>query len=112
MSEELVQLPEIKEIKELLSVARHDVQAEAAEDPELQEASKLIFKVMDILEEKTSKQKDFSKMSEKEKIDCAAHLNFLHCLLEDFFIGDEDFDDFDDEDEEYLNHFDEEDEEK
>ena len=56
--------------------------------------SKLVLELISIIEEKIGKSKDLSKHSLKEKIDIAAHLNFLQILLEDFFMIDEDFEDF------------------
>lgn len=89
MNDDLIQLPELKEIKEMLVAARQDIQAEVEEDPELLPLSKLLIQVIDIIEEKIAKHKDLSKLSEREKIDCAAYLTFLQGLQEDFFFYDE-----------------------
>lgn len=100
MNEDLIQLPDLKDVKEMLAAARKDIDTEVKQDPELLTSSKLLTQVMQVIEEKLGKEKNFNKLGIKEKIDIAAHLNFLHCLLEDFFlVGDEEFDeseDFDD----------------
>ena len=93
MSEELIQFPEVAEIKEMLVDAREDVEAELQEDPDLVPLGKLIFNVIAILEEKISKHKDLNKLAEKEKIDIASHISFLNSLEDDFFFMDEDLDD-------------------
>lgn len=89
MNEDLIQLPELKDIKEMLAASREDIQAEVQEDPELIPLSKLLIQVIDIIEEKISKYKNLSRLNEKEKIDLAAYLNFLQGLQEDFFFYDE-----------------------
>lgn len=101
MIEDLIQLPELAEVKELLVVARRDIETEVKEDPELLDSSKLLIKVIDIIEEKIAKGSDFSKLNDQEKIGLASHLNFLHCLLEDFFFFDDE-EEFDDEEFEEL----------
>jgi hypothetical protein len=99
MKDELIQLPDLKDIKEMLKTARHDIIAEVEQDAELDAQSKLPIQLIDIIEEKIAKGID--KIDLKEKIDVASHLNFLQCLLEDFFFVDEDFDgEFDEEFEE------------
>lgn len=98
MNEDLIQLPELKEINEMLSAARNDINAEIQEDPELIPLSKLLIQVIDIIEEKISQHKDLSKLGNKEKIDIAAYLNFLQGLQEDFFF----YDDMEFEDEEEM----------
>ena len=92
MSDELIQFPTLEEIKEMLVEAREDINAELEEDPELEPLSKLLFKVIDQLDEKVAKHKDLNKISEKEKIDLAAHLCFLNSLEDDFFFNDDDMD--------------------
>ncbi|MBA3958196.1 MAG: hypothetical protein H0X51_07375 [Parachlamydiaceae bacterium] len=103
MSADLIQLPNVSDIREMLTSARQDINAEIKTTPELADQSKLLFQVLDIVEEKTNKTKDFNALSGKEKIEMAAYLNFLHVLLEDFFSID-DFEGFeeveDDEDDE------------
>lgn len=89
MNEDLIQLPELKDIKEMLTAVREDIQAEVQEDPELLPLSKLLIQVIDIIEEKLSKHKNLDKLNDKEKIDLAAYLNFLQGLQEDFFFYDE-----------------------
>lgn len=104
MSEDLIQLPERTELLEMLAMAKQDINSEIQKDPEMLSSSKLLVKVIGLIEEKVSKHKDFSKLSEGEKIDLAAHLSFVHALLEDFFLFDdeldEDFDSFEEEEEE------------
>lgn len=89
MNEDLIQLPELKDIKEMLSSAREDISIEVQEDPELLPLSRLLNQVIDIIEEKIGNRKELNKIDIKEKIDLAAHLNFLQGLLEDFFLFDE-----------------------
>lgn len=95
MNEELIQFPAVEEIKEMLSEAREDIQAEIQEDPELVPLSKLLFRVIDILEEKVSKHRDLNTLPEKEKIDIASHISFLNSLEDDFFFMDDDLEDLD-----------------
>ena len=100
MTEDLIQLPNIEDIKEMLDVAKVDIQTEVEQDPELKPASELLVQVIKVIHDKLAKSKDFDKLSSEEKIDIAAHLNFLQALLEDFFMfEDEEFEDeeFDDE---------------
>lgn len=99
MKEDLIQLPNIAEVKEMLQLAKTDIQNEIKQDPEVAPTSDLLLELITIIEEKTNKAKDLSKLPLKEKIDMAAHLNFLQILLEDFFLMDDDFD-FSDEEEE------------
>lgn len=89
MNEDLIQLPEVKEIKEMLVTVRHDVQEEVEKDSELIPLSKLLLQVMDMIDEKVAKHKDLNKLNVKEKIDVAAYLSFLQGLQEDFFFYDE-----------------------
>lgn len=97
MHEDLIQLPDLVSIKEMLEVARRDINQALEEDRELLPMSHLLTKVIDIIEEKISVKDDFSTFSQKEKIELAAHLHFLQGLLEDFFYFEEDsFDDEED----------------
>lgn len=100
MTEDLIQLPNIEEIKEMLDVAKQDIQSEVQQDPELQPASELLVQVISVIDAKLAKTKDFDKLNVAEKIDIAAHLNFLQALLEDFFMFDDEFEDeeFDEDD--------------
>lgn len=98
MKEDLIQLPEAEEIKELLAMAKGDLQERIETHPELKEEGALLNQVMEIVESKIGKEKDFSKLNLKAKIDLAAHLSFMENLLEDLF-----FDEFDEEfDEEFY----------
>ncbi|MBA3720945.1 MAG: hypothetical protein H0W88_00920 [Parachlamydiaceae bacterium] len=99
MSEDLINLPSVQEIKEMLKAARNDIATEIKQDPELVSPSKLLIEVIDIIDERIAKEKDLSKLNMKDKIYVAAHLNFLTCLFEDFFYV-EDFDEFDEDMEE------------
>lgn len=101
--DDLIELPHASEIKEMLQATKVDVAAEIKENPELAPTSKLLTHVIEIIEEKLNKQKDLNKLPIREKIDIAAHLNFLQNLLEDFFfVEDEEMemeeDDFEDDD--------------
>lgn len=99
MVQELIQLPELNEIQELLVMAKQDIDQEVKNNPDLTEDSKLLKEVMKVIQDKLAKKSNFSKLDTAEKIDLAAHINFLHCLLEEFFFDEADFgDDFDDED--------------
>jgi hypothetical protein len=103
MEEEVIQLPELKDIKEMLTVTRQDIDFEIQEDKDLIPLSKLLVQVIDIIEEKIANHKDLTKLNEREKIDLAAYLNFLQCLQEDFFFFDEEMEfEEDDLDEESL----------
>lgn len=94
MSEELIQFPEIDEIKTMLADARQEIEAELQEDPDLVPLSKLLFSVITIIEEKVAKYRDLNKIGEREKIDLAAHICFLNSLEDDFFFSDEVMEDF------------------
>lgn len=107
MTEDLIQLPNIEEIKEMLDIAKRDIQTEVDQDPELKSASELLVQVIDVIDGKLVKSKDFDQLNQAQKIDLAAHLNFLQALLEDFFMFDDEFDEFEDDEE-----FEEEEEEK
>lgn len=91
MNEDLIELPNITDIKELLVEAKGDIQEELKEDPSLLDQSQLLIDLMEIIEEKISSQKNIDKMDLRSKIDLAAHLNYLHTLLDDFFLA-SDFD--------------------
>lgn len=109
MNEDLIELPNIKDIRELLVSAKEDVNAELKEDPQLATQSKLLLEVIKVVEEKLAKDQDLNKLPLNEKINIAAHLNFLQNLLEDFFfVGD-----FESEEEEFeIDGFEEEEEEE
>jgi hypothetical protein len=104
MTEDLIQLPKVAEIKEMIAIAKQDVQTEVEQDPELAPASELLMNVIDVIDGKLAKSSNFDSLNNVQKIDIAAHLNFLQNLLEDFFMFDEDFDenDLEFEDEEEL----------
>lgn len=89
MNEDLIQLPDVKDIREMLAAARGDIDVEVKEDPELLPLSSLLIQVIEIIEDKIGKNKDLNKLNSKDKIDVAAHLNFLQGLQEDFFLYDE-----------------------
>lgn len=112
MTEDLIQLPDIQEIKEMLDVAKRDIQSEVEQDPELQPASELVVQVISVLDGKLGKTKNFDKLNVAEKIDIAAHLNFLQALLEDFFMFDDEFEDEEFEDDEEVEEVEEDEDEK
>jgi hypothetical protein len=98
MVEDLIQLPELADVKEMLVIAKQDIQREVENDSELEPSSKLVLQVIDIIEERVAKEKNLERLSLKDKISIAAHLSFLHSLLEDFFNIDEfDEEEFDEE---------------
>jgi hypothetical protein len=92
MIEELIQFPSIPELKEMLIDAREDIKTELQDDHDLIDTAKLLFHVIDIIEEKISTHKDFNDLNDKEKIDLAAHICFLNMLEDDFYLPDEDMD--------------------
>lgn len=101
MKEDLIQLPDLNEVKELLDEARANLKEEIQEFPELAQRAELITEVIKCIEEKFMHKKDMEKANIKEKIDFAAHLTLLQNLMQDFYFieDDEDFDsEFDDED--------------
>lgn len=102
MKEDLIKLPDFKAVEEMIGLAKADIEEEVKKDPELLPLSLLVSQVINVIEEKLAKKKDFDKLNSKEKIDVAAHLNFLHCLLEDFFCEEEFEDDYDDEESDEL----------
>lgn len=95
MTEDIIQFPEVNEMRQMLSDAKVDVQEAAKADPDMKEHVKLVTDVINIIEEKISGQTDLSKLSAKDKIFLAAHINFFQTLLEDVFM--DDFDEFEDE---------------
>ena len=95
---DLMQLPDVKEIQEFLNSAKHDMDSVIQDDPELASSTKLISEVINVLQDQVQGKKDLNKLSLREKISFGAHLNFLQSLLEDFFFEDE-FEDFDDDSE-------------
>lgn len=100
MQEELLQFPEVSEMNEILNSAKADIKVAIEEDPEMAEHGKLILDVIGIIEEKVAGQKDLSKLSYKDKIFLASHVNFFQTLVEDMFMDDFDFDEEDLEEEE------------
>lgn len=100
MKDDLIQLPNVNEVTEMLNLAKNDINTELKQDPELKQTSELLIELIGIIEGKIGKHKDLSHLNLKEKIDIASHLNFLQLLLEDFFLIDEDFDFSDEEEEE------------
>ena len=100
MKDDLIQLPNVDEVTEMLALAKNDIQNELKQDPELKQTAELLVELIAIIEAKIAKNKDLTKLPLKDKIDMAAHLNFLQILLEDFFLLDEDFDFSDEEEEE------------
>jgi hypothetical protein len=117
MKDDLIELPELSDVKEMLTLAKKDIEEEIKQNPEMVDSCSLLKQVIAVVEEKIGKIKDFNKLNTKERIDIAAHLSFLHSLLENFFYGDEDdffdseeFDDeeFDDEDFDHEEEFEEE----
>lgn len=97
MTEDIIQFPDVVEMREMLNAAKGDIQEAAAADPDIKEHSKLVMDVIAIIEEKLAGQKDLSKLAQKDKIFLAAHINFFQTLLEDLFMDDFDEEDFDDE---------------
>lgn len=93
MTDSLIQLPNITEIKEMIVIAKQDVENEIEQDPELRPASELLLNVINVIDGKLAKAKNFDNLNDIERIDIAAHLNFLQNLLEDFFMFDEDYED-------------------
>ena len=105
MREDLIELPAVNDIKDLLESAKNDINEELQEDPETAAQSKLLLAVINIIQGKIGNTQNLNSLELTEKINIAAHLNFLQDLLEDFFFTD----DFDEEDgEEFdLNGYDE-----
>ena len=89
MNEDLIELPAVNDIKDLLESAKHDINEELTQDPELGAQSKLMLAVIKIIEEKVAKTQNLNSLELTEKINVAAHLNFLQDLLEDFFFSGE-----------------------
>lgn len=83
----LIELPKLQDIKELITSAKHDIDEEIKQAPELAVHSKLVLKVIKIVEERLAKTPDLDKLELTEKIHVAALLNFLQSLLEDFFFA-------------------------
>lgn len=97
MTEDIIQFPDVNEMKEMLLAAREDIQEAAKADPDMKEHSQLVMDVISVIEEKIAGQKDLAKLAPKEKIFLAAHINFFQTLLEDLFMDDEFEDDLEDE---------------
>lgn len=102
----LIELPKLRDIKELLASAKHDIDEEIKEAPELAAHSKLVLKVIKIVEERLAKTADLDRLDLTEKINIAALLNFLQSLLEDFFFAG-DFEEGDSEDDFEIDSFEE-----
>jgi hypothetical protein len=94
MSQDTLQLPSTKELKEFLKAAKQDINTVGNEEAELAPQCELISEVIQIMEEQVGNKKDLNKLTSKEKIFFAAHLSFLQSLLEDIFLAEE-FEDFD-----------------
>lgn len=98
MTEDIIQFPDVNEMKEMLIAARDDIREAAKADPDMKEHSQLVMDVITVIEEKIGGQKDLSKLSPKDKIFLAAHINFFQTLLEDLFMDDDFEDDFEEDD--------------
>jgi len=93
MTNELIHLPEVTEVKDLLTAAKHDISAIVEEDAEMATHTKLALEVIGVIDEQLAKGGDLNTLTLKEKISFAAHLNFLQCLLEDIFFDEDEFED-------------------
>jgi hypothetical protein len=94
MDDDVIELPELVDIKEALIGIRQDINLEVTENQELLPLSDLLIQVIEIIEEKVAKYKDLKKLKIKEKIELAAYLNYLQVLQEDFFFFDEESEDY------------------
>lgn len=97
MTEDIIQFPDVTEMKEMLTAAKEDIKEAAKADPDMKEHSKLVMDVIAVIEEKIAGQKDLATLNAKDKIFLAAHINFFQTLLEDLFMDDDFDDEFEDE---------------
>jgi len=93
METDFFQLPELKDIQELIAETKQDIEEETRDNPDVAEEAKFIKEVVKIVEAKIAKHKDLNSLALAEKIDIAAHISFLHSMLEEFFFEEFDFDD-------------------
>jgi hypothetical protein len=101
MSVEAIPMPEVNELKEELIVVRGEIEEVLKEEAELEAQGKFILEVLDIIEERLSKENDLNKLARKDQINLMAHLNLFYSLLDDLYFGDlEEFDDEEFEEEE------------
>lgn len=105
MKEDLIIVPEIEELKNVIADARHDL-SEIEEDSEVQDSRELAEKILDIIEEKIANKSSLKGIDVKEKVWFVSHLFLLENILEDifdedmFFLDDETSEEEDDEEEE------------
>lgn len=108
MNNDAIQMPEVMELKEELSVARTEIENVLKEEPELKSQGKFIMEVLAVIDECLAKNSDLNKLNRRDQISVMAHLNLFYSLLDDLFFDDlEEFDD-----EEFEMEFSEEDEEE
>lgn len=101
----MIQMPDVAELKEELAAAKSDLHSAIKDEPELASQSRFLMEVLDVLEARIASEKDLNKLDRKEQISIIAHLNLFYSLLDDVF-GDEfeddedlDFDDVDEDEE-------------
>lgn len=102
MSLEAIQMPEVKDLKEELTIAKGEIQEVLKEEPELESQGKFILEVLAIVEERLSQEKNLNNLARKDQIGLMAHLNLFYSLLDDLYFGDlEEFDDEEFDEEEF-----------
>src|SRR5437016_3236192 len=104
---EFIQMPDVNELKEELAAARADIQEAVKEQAELENQSKFLMEVLNVLDNMIANKQDLNALSKNEQISILAHLNLFYSLLEDIFG-----DDYEDLDDEELYDLDEEEEEE
>lgn len=110
MNVDSIQMPDVKDLKEELTIARAEIEEVLKEEPELESQGKFILEVLAIVEERLADQKDLNTLARKDQIGLMAHLNLFYSLLDDLYFGD--LEEFDDEELEFNEEAEEEDEEK
>ena len=97
MHNDAIQMPEVSELKEELTIAKNEIQNVLNEEPELESQGKFIMEVLSVIEDRLNTTPDLNKLNRKDRISIMAHLNLFYSLLDDLF-----FDDLEDLDEEEL----------
>lgn len=93
MSQDLLDLPTLEEIKELISAARADIAEATQQDPASAEDYMQIAEIVTCIEELIAKHRSLDKLSSKEKIALAAHLCFLDIAFDIVFFSEEECED-------------------
>jgi hypothetical protein len=90
MNQDLLDLPSLEEVKELISAARTDIAEATEQEPESAVDFNQIAEVVNCIDELAAKHSSFENLSIKDRIALAAHLCFLDIAFDIVFFSEED----------------------